>query len=63
MTGRPACPTCRRAAAARAVNPAFPFCSERCRLVDLGRGLGEADRIPTSDPLPGTEPGDGDRES
>ncbi|MGH7361105.1 MAG: DNA gyrase inhibitor YacG [Candidatus Methylomirabilales bacterium] len=24
----------------------FPFCSERCKLVDLGRWLGEAYRIP-----------------
>lgn len=27
-------------------NPWFPFCSERCKLVDLGRWLGEAYRIP-----------------
>jgi endogenous inhibitor of DNA gyrase (YacG/DUF329 family) len=26
--------------------PFFPFCSERCRLIDLGRWLGEAYRIP-----------------
>lgn len=24
----------------------FPFCSERCKLVDLGQWLGEAYRIP-----------------
>jgi hypothetical protein len=29
-----------------AENPWFPFCSERCKLVDLGRWLGEAYRIP-----------------
>jgi len=28
------------------VNRAFPFCSERCRLVDLGRWLKEEYRIP-----------------
>jgi hypothetical protein len=33
-------------------NPYRPFCSERCRLVDLGRWLGEAYRIP------GVRPGD-----
>jgi endogenous inhibitor of DNA gyrase (YacG/DUF329 family) len=26
--------------------PSFPFCSPRCRTVDLGRWLGEAYRIP-----------------
>lgn len=25
--------------------PAFPFCSERCRTIDLGRWLGEAYRV------------------
>jgi endogenous inhibitor of DNA gyrase (YacG/DUF329 family) len=26
--------------------PDFPFCSPRCKLVDLGRWLGEAYRVP-----------------
>lgn len=39
------CPTCRHAAA-RDAHPQFPFCSERCRLIDLGRWLGEEYRIP-----------------
>ena len=30
----------------RADWPWFPFCSERCRAIDLGRWLGEAYRIP-----------------
>jgi len=38
------CPTCRRAAPAN--GKPFPFCSERCRLVDLGKWLGEEYRIP-----------------
>ena len=38
------CPTCRRAASAS--DKPFPFCSERCRLVDLGKWLGEDYRIP-----------------
>jgi len=42
----PRCPTCRRAAAPRTANPAFPFCSPRCKLVDLGRWLGGEYRIP-----------------
>jgi hypothetical protein len=28
---------------------AFPFCSSRCRLVDLGRWLGEEYRIPVAE--------------
>jgi endogenous inhibitor of DNA gyrase (YacG/DUF329 family) len=28
-------------------SPAMPFCSERCRLIDLGRWLGEAYGVPT----------------
>lgn len=39
------CPTCRRAVT-RDKNPRFPFCSERCRMADLGRWLGEEYRIP-----------------
>ena len=35
---RPAqkCPTCRKARV-RATDPDFPFCSERCRTIDLGK--------------------------
>jgi uncharacterized protein len=40
-----ACATCKRAAA-QAGNKFFPFCSERCQLIDLGRWLDEEYRIP-----------------
>jgi hypothetical protein len=40
------CPTCGRPAGARPANRAWPFCSDRCRLADLGRWMGEAYRIP-----------------
>ncbi len=40
------CPTCRGPVAPRPGNPAWPFCSERCHLADLGRWMGEAYRIP-----------------
>lgn len=40
------CPICGKPVAPRAENRAFPFCSDRCRLVDLGKWLGEAYRIP-----------------
>lgn len=43
----PQCPTCRREVLTRAENPCFPFCSERCRAVDLGRWLGGEYRIAT----------------
>lgn len=42
----PRCPTCKGPAAPRPANPAAPFCSERCRLVDLGKWLSEDFRIP-----------------
>ncbi len=49
MTLPVTCPTCRKPAAERPDNQAFPFCSERCRLVDLGRWLNEEYRIPAED--------------
>jgi len=42
----PRCPICRKAAACRPQNPTFPFCSQRCREIDLGRWLGGSYRIP-----------------
>ena len=41
------CPICRGASEHREHNPVFPFCSERCRMIDLGNWLGETYRIPT----------------
>lgn len=40
---RPArkCPTCRGAVPQRPENAAWPFCSDKCRLSDLGRWLDE----------------------
>ncbi len=45
------CPTCGKPVhyGSRARNPFFPFCSERCKLVDLGKWLAEEHRI--SEPL------------
>jgi endogenous inhibitor of DNA gyrase (YacG/DUF329 family) len=40
------CPTCKQPVAERSVNPGFPFCSERCRLLDLGRWFDGQYRIP-----------------
>ena len=38
---------------------ALPFCSERCRTVDLGNWLGEAYRFPVMDESPVDEPAGG----
>lgn len=40
------CPVCKKVVAPRAENRAFPFCSDRCRAVDLGKWLGEEYRLP-----------------
>jgi uncharacterized protein len=39
------CPICGKLTVPRAENRAFPFCSDRCRLIDLGRWLGEEYRV------------------
>lgn len=41
------CPTCRAPVKKDPAKPSklFPFCSERCHLVDLGRWLGEEYRV------------------
>lgn len=43
------CPICRKPAAARieGEKSPFPFCSERCKLIDLGRWLDGSYQIPT----------------
>ncbi len=40
------CFICGRPVAPRPENRAYPFCSDRCRLLDLSRWLGEEYRIP-----------------
>ncbi len=42
------CAACRVPIAARSANEDFPFCSERCRLLDLSNWLSESYRIPVS---------------
>ena len=44
------CPICKKPVAPRRENATFPFCSERCRLIDLGKWLGEEYRIPEEEP-------------
>lgn len=40
------CPTCGRPVEWSEALPFRPFCSERCRLIDLGAWLSEERRIP-----------------
>jgi hypothetical protein len=44
----PRCPTCRREVKPREENEAFPFCSPRCRALDLSRWFTGAYRVPGS---------------
>jgi len=39
------CPICRRSVAWTAGYPFKPFCSERCKLIDLGAWAAEENRI------------------
>jgi hypothetical protein len=55
------CPTCKKSIpSGPAPNPHRPFCSERCRLVDLGAWLDGGHRI--SSPLSEEEMVEGRRE-
>jgi hypothetical protein len=51
-----ACPACGKPAAFEPWNPWRPFCSRRCRSVDLGAWASEEYRIPAK---PGEEAGEG----
>ena len=55
------CPICKARVNARTENPAFPFCSERCKTIDLGAWATESYRIPVAeenDSLDSDLPGD-----
>ena len=53
----PLCVYCRR----QPVDAAWrPFCSERCKLADLGRWLTEAYRVPGQETPPDSTPDSGD---
>ncbi|HEY1378125.1 MAG TPA: DNA gyrase inhibitor YacG [Gemmataceae bacterium] len=56
------CPICERSMTgdSAAEFPHLPFCSERCRRIDLGRWLGERYRIPGPDSsVPSADADDG----
>lgn len=39
------CPTCKRTSPWDSRNPSRPFCSERCKLIDLGKWASEDYRV------------------
>lgn len=48
------CPSCKKPV--ESGTPDFPFCSERCRLIDLGRWADEEFKIPVESEAPETRP-------
>jgi hypothetical protein len=55
------CPYCGQPARIASDNPYRPFCSKRCKLIDLGDWLDESNRIADpSDSEPGIDPHDVD---
>ena len=50
------CPTCRRPVEWSPESPFRPFCSDRCRLIDLGAWFDERHRIPDESAAGGDEP-------
>ena len=51
------CPTCQRPVEWSEASPFRPFCSERCRLIDLGAWMTEKHAIPGEEISPdGVEP-------
>ena len=51
------CPICRKEV--ERTNPEYPFCSERCRVIDLGNWALEKYRIPVAP----HQPDDGEEET
>lgn len=56
-----ACPTCQKTVEWNASARWRPFCSKRCRLIDLGDWFDERHRIPDTEP--GRDPANGDESS
>jgi endogenous inhibitor of DNA gyrase (YacG/DUF329 family) len=56
VTREVACPTCGKPVRWTAEAKWRPFCSERCRLIDLGEWIDETRRIPAEDEQPHDRP-------
>ncbi len=52
------CPICGKRALFSPENPYRPFCSERCKLIDLGQWATESYRIPEEEGKPAEAEGD-----
>jgi endogenous inhibitor of DNA gyrase (YacG/DUF329 family) len=50
------CPTCRRPVEWSEESIYRPFCSDRCRLIDLGAWFNEQHRIPDESPAADDDP-------
>ncbi len=50
-----ACPHCGKKHPYLSSDPFRPFCSERCKLIDLGKWADESYRVPQTDELPSIE--------
>jgi len=50
------CPQCGAPVVWGPQNPYRPFCSARCRQLDLGAWASDAYRVPGTEPDPGKEP-------
>jgi len=46
------CPRCGKLSPYSPENKSRPFCSERCRLIDLGQWASEGYKLPTKDETP-----------
>ena len=60
MLRKRACPICRADVAPAEHNEAFPFCSKRCKTIDLGSWLEGRYRLETEDSGAPTDPDDVD---
>ncbi|MRR52310.1 MAG: DNA gyrase inhibitor YacG [Rhodocyclaceae bacterium] len=49
------CPICRAPVPWTEASPYRPFCSERCKQIDLGAWANEEYRVPGAEPDPGVE--------
>jgi endogenous inhibitor of DNA gyrase (YacG/DUF329 family) len=50
-----ACPTCKAPVRWQAQSRFRPFCSERCKMIDLGQWASEGYRVPATESSPSEE--------
>ncbi len=54
------CPVCKKTARPRSENASAPFCSARCKTVDLGKWLNEEYKVPAEEESLSAEGGEGE---